>query len=806
MANKYSKYQLQPYVSQYVDPQRTQISSMLRGRYENNLSAHTGISNAVASLKVGAGDQYLKDDAMTQVTNDFKDIAESNNYEDAGLVVQKSQQTFMKNEGLQTATKSYANWEKEKALEAEITMKTGKRVLFSTVYERDADGQIVRDKNGQPQVISKFDQHQSYYQDPSSGEMVKNIYQSTGQAQLQYADKQREIIEQIAGDPVALRRLSDEAGFENPDDLRGYLLYGSEVSDEKAVRIAKALTDVYINGSVEGKQQMLKLTTAVGNGENLNPATGDHWTPEEAEALIQDELIAIARQQVGRDLSYMVDQAYINRNGGDDLPLHRKLQTFNSNATSNSQVVTGLDFISDKDFDANGKLTAPSLKPTGIITLSNLGYKQLVSRKKQHLKVTADSHNYGWIKSYALAGQEQAQLETGYYQSLLDAAGIEYEKKTFDVTVDNYKDIHDEHMSYSATIKRLAQSNNLFNDTGTAVNIKPAGEGEVPNMMNMLNAVYGDQGEEAGESTEVYERQKVRFDREIEAAIDEGRPPRLSILGANKRIYLEYMREQYPEVLEVSKTDQEFFKNLSTLQEKYEVSSSKVYRPTNKYIDGFRKMILSSPTDYIVRRTDGSFTMSIDDLQMELGYKNGKGKWKNNDSQENWLNMMEGATIQGLMTGGQKPGSFAINMTDQDGKSRVVELANSNEAQQQFRAPHEIINDLHSGRAQNHRTPETSKTIQNGQAMLTDGSIVDAEVKVHYEINTTTMEWEPVITQYYYNVGTKTQAIEPEELRRHGSGVIDYLMEQAVSSYMAINHMIGTDMNIGKGSDLTNPK
>ena len=350
MANKYSKYQLQPYISQYVDPQRTKIAETLRSRYESNLAGHSGVTNAVSSIKVGAGDQHIKDDAVDQVSKDFESVIKNNNYEDAGLVVAQSQQNLMANEGLVTASQSYNNWENEQKVASEIKMKTGKNMLFGTEYERDENGVIVRNEKGVAKIINKFDKHQSYYQDENTGEMVKNVYQSTAQAQLQYSDKMQAIIENIAGDPVALQKLADNAGFENPSELYGYLVYGSEVSEEKAVALAKGLSDVYINGSDEGSQQMLKLTTAVGN-QNINPATGDNWAADDAEAIIQDEMIAIARQQVGSQLQYMTDQVYIAKMKNQAVA-PKKLQTFNSDATTNSQVLTGLDFIDiDDDFN-----------------------------------------------------------------------------------------------------------------------------------------------------------------------------------------------------------------------------------------------------------------------------------------------------------------------------------------------------------------------------------------------------------------------------------------------------------------------
>ena len=325
----------------------------------------------------------------------------------------------------------------------------------------------------------------------------------------------------------------------------------------------------------------------------------------------------------------------------------------------------------------------------------------------------------------------------------------------------------------------------------------------------MYSELYGTLEEEDSEQAEaLVDRQRERLMREINTAKKEGRSPRLSIVGANKYLYMELMRDLYPEVSENSKTDKEFFKNMAHMQEQYEVASTKVYKPTNEYTAGFRETILSSPTNWILRREDGTFTNNMTDVQILLGYKTKKGNWKTGDSRTLWENMItkeQLSPILGLMTGGQQAGSFAIKLTGEDGKDYTVELGNSNEAQQQFRAPHEIINDLQSGRANDYRTAETAKIIQTGQTMLDDGAIVDVEMKVHYEINTNTMEWEPVVTQYYYTAGTRDTYKEPETMRRQGTGVIDILMEQAVSSYMGIYHMVGTDMNVGKKTDLSNP-
>ena len=175
MANKYSRYQLKPYVSQYVDPQRVAISGMLRQRYERGLEGHTNLVNAASSQKVGAGDQHIKDNVLSAIQKDFEDITKNNNYEDAGRVLANAQNAYLGNEGLQTAVQSYANWENEQKMASEIKMRTGRDVLFDKEYATDDNGNIMYDENNQPIIVNKFDQHKSYYQDEQTGRMVKNV-------------------------------------------------------------------------------------------------------------------------------------------------------------------------------------------------------------------------------------------------------------------------------------------------------------------------------------------------------------------------------------------------------------------------------------------------------------------------------------------------------------------------------------------------------------------------------------------------------------------------------------------------------
>ena len=78
MANKYSRYQLQPYVSQYVDPGTTQINAMLRQRWETNKAKHDQLQQLANSTQVGKGDQKWKDAAIDEIRTTLNDTIQTN--------------------------------------------------------------------------------------------------------------------------------------------------------------------------------------------------------------------------------------------------------------------------------------------------------------------------------------------------------------------------------------------------------------------------------------------------------------------------------------------------------------------------------------------------------------------------------------------------------------------------------------------------------------------------------------------------------------------------------------------------------
>ena len=133
MANKYSKFTLQPYTSQYVDDGKVQIAGILRQRWQENKANHDKLVRAAGSINVMGKDQEIKDTAIDGVKTNFNEIVKNNNYEDALSVVSKSTNDFLTNEGIQTAQQSYANYMKEQEQANTLRMQ-GINVLFDTEY------------------------------------------------------------------------------------------------------------------------------------------------------------------------------------------------------------------------------------------------------------------------------------------------------------------------------------------------------------------------------------------------------------------------------------------------------------------------------------------------------------------------------------------------------------------------------------------------------------------------------------------------------------------------------------------------
>ena len=272
MANKYSKYSLTPYVSQYVDPGTVQVTQILRDRYDKNKAKSDLVERSLSNIQLGEGDQYMKNQAIEGINNKMAETAQLGNYEMAGGVIDEVAQDFATNEGLQLGAQSFANRQNEIKMAREIEMKTGKKVL---------DFGAVRDPETGEIIGHQFDAHKSFYQG-EDGEMVRTIYNGQTEAQLDYHSRKQQMLKGIAASGTGLKL----------NEALGMLERWTGVSDAKADGIAEGLLEEYL-GTSEGMQEMRKLTQIDGMDQ------------ETAYNAIIESMRNVAQSQVGMSPSYM---------------------------------------------------------------------------------------------------------------------------------------------------------------------------------------------------------------------------------------------------------------------------------------------------------------------------------------------------------------------------------------------------------------------------------------------------------------------------------------------------------------------
>ena len=796
MANKYSKFTLQPYTSQYVNDGRVQIAGILRERWQENKANHDKLVRAAGAINVMGQDQEIKDNAIEKVRGDFAEIVENNNYEDALSVVSKSTNAFLTNEGIQAAQQSYQNYLEEQKQANTLRMQ-GINVLFDEEYIKDENGNVMYDGEGRPMTQPKSSSHRSYYQDDVTGKMVKNVYQGTAQAQLNYSQKKQQIIETIATDPIALQRLASKTSM-NPDALLGYLVYGDQVSEEKAFEIADALTDVYLQEN-EGIQEMRKYME-----NDLNQATGNTFTGTEAYSAIQNSMRSLVMNQIGTKLAYMQDAAYIA--AMKNSPNQNKLNTFYTNATQNSQVITGTDvFDMDNDFDDNGSIN------TGEGELSVSG-------------VTGTDKST-WIESYQTELMNEGMSKKEAYGKAANAYDATFKENLqamaaeMDIAVEG--DLNDPYFqnvlmnailnARGAELKGIAKRN-------PSAHTSPYKGSEYKKLKAeiMASSVSGS-------------RADVRLMRELELAKEEQRPPRVSVLSMHKKAYLRYLKDQYKDVYDVNMSDKDFINKVSAAQQTYEVTAQKVYQPSNAankaayqqlVINGNQRM---SP--WVMRRADGSYTNTVDDVKVELGYGkfNSSGEFvyynktknvggKEYSYEQAWNEEIKNGNFSGITNGGQIAGSYIMNMTNVDGNSVSIEVGNSNEGSAIFSASHDIITDLVSNAAYDHRGVENAHDIGNPIPMVKDGKQVTVIRKVHYDVDPNSYQLIPVITYNYFDPNTIKQDDNGNMIgnaiftadKITGLQGYDMLVDDEMEAYMN-SGLLGTDINVGQKSKLSNP-
>ena len=275
MANKYSRFQLRPYESNYIDPGSVAVSGVLRKRYDDNRSSYDMLTRAANSINTLEGDRHIKENALKKVESDFQRTIEVGNFENAGRVVSDSTNDFIGNRGLQLAQQSYANRQQELKTIDQLRA-NGKQVLdFNQVRDTDPNSETFGQITGH-----RTDAHSSYYQDPNGGEMIENVYRSGSEMQLDYTQRMESLLAGIAKDGGGSKL--------GPAEIQGFLKYmkSSGVSRSKANRVVQAALEAYID-SDEGTQDYRRLTEIEGLSD------------DEAKIDMVNRLSAVAEKQIG---------------------------------------------------------------------------------------------------------------------------------------------------------------------------------------------------------------------------------------------------------------------------------------------------------------------------------------------------------------------------------------------------------------------------------------------------------------------------------------------------------------------------
>jgi len=212
MANKYSRYELKPFMNTYVDSGAKEISGILSERYDKNKAKKDLIETTLGSMEALEGDQHLIDRVKYKVQDSLKDIAKNGNWEDAGMAIDEAVTTVQTDDGVAAAKKSMENRQAELEFIKKQTME-GKKVLDF----------------GKTNAAS----HSSYAYNDTTSKWEDNIYQAGAETRLDYEDKMGKLLKTIKAD-------------------------ASGVSPAKADGIAKGLYYTY-SQSDEGQQDLRRL-------------------------------------------------------------------------------------------------------------------------------------------------------------------------------------------------------------------------------------------------------------------------------------------------------------------------------------------------------------------------------------------------------------------------------------------------------------------------------------------------------------------------------------------------------------------
>ena len=176
MANKYSRYELQPFPSLYVDNKQPQIAELLANRYDANKTSKDLIDRTLSQLELLDGDKDHLERVKTDVKTSLKDHIDKGDWENSSLVVADAAQLVETDKGLIAANKSMQNRQAEIAAVREAKLNGIPMLDFGSNVRKS---------------------HQSYYYDEEAGTYITNVYEPMMETQLDYRTRKEKMVGKI---------------------------------------------------------------------------------------------------------------------------------------------------------------------------------------------------------------------------------------------------------------------------------------------------------------------------------------------------------------------------------------------------------------------------------------------------------------------------------------------------------------------------------------------------------------------------------------------------------------------------------
>lgn len=358
MANKYSRYELQPFESLYVDNKQPEIATLLSQRYDQNKQSKDLIERTLSQMQLLDGDKIHGERVKGAVKDMLKSHIDRGDWENSTLVVQDAAQLVTTDAGLIAANESF------KIRQAEI--------------------QAIRDAklNGIPMIDFGADYrktHESYVYDEETDSYVTNIYEPMSEKMLDYRTRKEKMIGRI------------------PADQRGNF---AGVTRGKTNKIANLVLDQYISDTHEGQQEFRKLVEI-----------------DLPQSLPVEERIRLAKNAILEDFKEVARQQEFNKvtapkGGGGGSTVNGLKNGLAMLSTNSTKVDTRFDKYNDK---VNG------LNLENIKLFTALGQEDLTDDQRDKIQQNIENNNKllkQQLKKVADANGEQGQRAYDKYLRL----------------------------------------------------------------------------------------------------------------------------------------------------------------------------------------------------------------------------------------------------------------------------------------------------------------------------------------------------------------------------------------------------